>query len=184
MPHRQLRNLVRSRDEQRLVGDNYSIRPLFRQLRESGFDLVDSFYSDKIDFQTELARSLFPAASFYSMYGQTECLRGTYLPPGALAQRPMSIGVPIPNSDAWIEDDQGNRVPAGQVGQLVLRGPNVMLGYWERPEDTSLKLRKGQLPDERVLLTGDLARFDDEGFLYFVSRTDDVIKSRGEKVAR
>jgi acyl-coenzyme A synthetase/AMP-(fatty) acid ligase len=95
----------------------------------------------------------------------------------------MSIGIPIPNCDAWVVDEQRRPVAAGETGELVLSGPNVMLGYWERPEATATKLQPGERPDERVLFTGDLARFDSDGFLYFVSRTDDIIKSRGEKVS-
>jgi len=74
-------------------------------------------------------------------------------------------------------------VPPGQVGQLVIRGATVMRGYWEKPEATAKKLRPGPLPGEMVLYTGDYCRLDDEGYLYFVGRMDDIIKSRGEKVA-
>ena len=69
------------------------------------------------------------------------------------------------------------------VGELVIRGAHVMKGYWEKPEATARALRPGPLPGERVLHTGDLFRTDEEGFLYFVGRKDDIIKSRGEKVA-
>jgi acyl-coenzyme A synthetase/AMP-(fatty) acid ligase len=69
------------------------------------------------------------------------------------------------------------------VGQLVVRGANVMRGYWGRPEQTAAKLREGPIPGEKVLYTGDLFRMDEEGDLYFVSRTDDIIKCKGEKVA-
>jgi len=65
----------------------------------------------------------------------------------------------------------------------VIRGATVMQGYWDKPEATARKLRPGPLPGERVLYTGDLCRLDDEGYLYFVARMDDVIKSRGEKVS-
>ena len=69
------------------------------------------------------------------------------------------------------------------VGQLVIRGATVMKGYWEKPEATAEKLKPGPLPGEQVLYTGDFCRMDDEGYLYFVARMDDIIKSRGEKVA-
>jgi acyl-coenzyme A synthetase/AMP-(fatty) acid ligase len=69
------------------------------------------------------------------------------------------------------------------VGQLVIRGATVMRGYWEKPEATTKKLKPGPLPGELVLYTGDYCRLDDEGYLYFVGRMDDIIKSRGEKVA-
>ncbi len=80
-------------------------------------------------------------------------------------------------------DDEGNRVAAGVVGELVIRGAHVMKGYWENPEATARALRPGPHEWERVLHTGDLFRTDEEGFLYFVGRKDDIIKSRGEKVA-
>ena len=69
------------------------------------------------------------------------------------------------------------------VGQLVVRGATVMRGYWEKPEETAKKLRPGPMPGELVLYTGDYCMMDDEGYVYFVGRMDDIIKSRGEKVA-
>lgn len=128
-------------------------------------------------------RELFPTARIYSMYGLTECKRCTYLPPEDLARKPDSVGVAIPNTELWIVDEHDRRVPPGVVGQLVIRGATVMQGYWDKPEATAKKLRPGPLPGELVLYTGDLCKLDDEGYLYFVARTDDVIKSRGEKVA-
>jgi acyl-CoA synthetase (AMP-forming)/AMP-acid ligase II len=74
-------------------------------------------------------------------------------------------------------------VPAGAVGELVVRGSNVMRGYWKLPEETDRALRPGPVPGERVLYTGDLFRMDGEGFLYWVGRRDDIIKTRGEKVS-
>jgi long-chain acyl-CoA synthetase len=74
-------------------------------------------------------------------------------------------------------------LPHGEVGELVVRGPHVMKGYWENPEATARALGEGRFPWERVLKTGDLFRADAEGFLYFLGRKDDIIKTRGEKVA-
>src|SRR4030095_13380182 len=76
-----------------------------------------------------------------------------------------------------------NKVGPNTVGQLVIRGATVMRGYWEKPEQTAKKLKPGPLPGEMVLYTGDYCKLDDEGYLYFVGRMDDIIKSRGEKVA-
>jgi amino acid adenylation domain-containing protein len=129
----------------------------------------------------ELART-FPGARIYSMYGLTECKRCTYLPPADLARKPDSVGIAIPNTELWLVDENDQRVGPDQVGQLVIRGATVMRGYWDKPEATAKKLRPGPLPGELVLYTGDLCRLDDEGYLYFVGRMDDVIKSRGEKV--
>jgi acyl-coenzyme A synthetase/AMP-(fatty) acid ligase len=83
----------------------------------------------------------------------------------------------------WIVDEEENKVGPDIIGQLVIRGATVMKGYWEKPEATARKLRPGPLPGEQVLYTGDYCRIDKEGYLYFVGRMDDIIKSRGEKVA-
>jgi amino acid adenylation domain-containing protein len=128
-------------------------------------------------------RDLFPTAQIFSMYGVTECQRCTYLPPADLARKPASVGIAIPNTELWLVDENHQRVPTGEVGQIVIRGATVMRGYWEKPEATAKRLHAGPLPGEQVLYTGDLGRLDEEGYLYFVGRMDDIIKSRGEKVA-
>ena len=128
-------------------------------------------------------RELFPQAKVYSMYGVTECKRCTWLPPEQLDVRPSSVGIPIPGTEAWIVDEAGERVPPGTVGELVIRGAHVMKGYWENEEATRRALRPGPYPWENVLHTGDLFRADEEGYLYFVARKDDIIKTRGEKVS-
>ncbi len=130
-----------------------------------------------------MLKDIFPAARIYSMYGLTECKRCTYLPPKYIDRKPSSVGIAIPNTEAWIVDEDGNKVGHDTVGQLVIRGATVMKGYWEKPEATARKLKPGPLPGEQVLYTGDYCRMDDEGYLYFVGRMDDIIKSRGEKVA-
>ena len=130
-----------------------------------------------------MLRALFPAARIYSMYGLTECKRCTFLPPADIDRKPSSVGIAIPNTELWIVDDHGQKILDGAVGQLVIRGATVMKGYWEKPAATAEKLKPGPLPGEVVLYTGDLCRLDDEGYLYFVGRMDDMIKSRGEKVA-
>jgi len=128
-------------------------------------------------------RALFPQAVLFSMYGLTECKRVTFLPPEQLDIRPTSVGRGMPNEEVWLVDDDGRRLPDGSVGELVVRGSNVMLGYWEKPQETARRLKPGPLPGERVLYSGDLFRTDAEGWLYFVARRDDIIKSRGEKVS-
>jgi amino acid adenylation domain-containing protein len=131
-----------------------------------------------------LLRDLFPKARIYSMYGLTECKRCTYLPPEDIDRKPTSVGIAIPNTELWLVDEEGKRLTQpNQVGQLVIRGATVMRGYWEKPEATAKKLKPGPLPGELVLHTGDFCRLDEEGYLYFVGRMDDIIKSRGEKVA-
>ncbi|KRD63608.1 AMP-binding protein [Ensifer sp. ENS10] len=128
-------------------------------------------------------RELFPGARLYSMYGLTECKRCTYLPPEELDRRPGSVGIAIPNTEAFVVDDEGQRAPPGVPGELVIRGPHVMQGYWRNDAATERMLRPGTNRWEKVLYTGDLFQADEEGFLYFVGRKDDIIKTRGEKVA-
>ena len=128
-------------------------------------------------------RDKFPWAKLYSMYGLTETKRTLYLPPDQLVSRPGSVGIAIPGTEVWIEDESGNRMKPGEVGELVVRGRHVMRGYWEDEAGSAERFRPSQVPGERLCYTGDLFRMDDAGFCYFVSRKDDIIKSRGEKVA-
>lgn len=127
-------------------------------------------------------RALMPHVKIYSMYGLTECKRVSYLPPDQIDVRPTSVGRGMPNEEVYIVDERGNRLKAG-VGELVIRGSNVMKGYWEMPEETDRVLRPGPLPGEKVLYSGDLFRMDEDGYLYFIGRKDDIIKTRGEKVS-
>jgi amino acid adenylation domain-containing protein len=131
----------------------------------------------------EAVRRTFPDADLYCMYGQTECTRVCYLPPAELDARAGSVGVAIPGTEAWVERADGTRAAPGETGELMVRGTHVMQGYWQDPERTAGKLRPGRWPWERVLATGDLFRADADGRLWFLSRSDDIIKSRGEKVA-
>lgn len=128
-------------------------------------------------------RRKFPHVTLYSMYGLTETKRTLYLPPKLLEQKPGSVGIPIPGTEAWVQDHSGRRLGPGEVGELVVRGRHVMRGYWEDPEATAVRYRPGPVPGERLCYTGDLFRMDEDGCLYFVGRADDIIKSRGEKVA-
>ncbi len=129
-------------------------------------------------------RRIFPRAKIYSMYGLTECKRVSYLPPEEIEKRPTSVGIAMPNTEVCIVDENGNKVEKPwTVGELVVRGANVMRGYWNLPEETDKVLRPGPIPGEKVLYTGDLFKMDEEGFLYFVSRKDDVLKVAGERVS-
>ena len=89
----------------------------------------------------------------------------------------------MPNTEVYIADERGERLPPGEIGELVVRGANVMRGYWKKPEETAERLRDGEIAGEKVLFTGDQFRMDDEGFLYFVGRTDDIFMCRGEKIS-
>jgi len=126
---------------------------------------------------------LLPHVRLYSMYGLTECKRVSYLPPDQLDQRPGSVGIPIPNAEVWVVDNEGREVEPEQVGELVVRGLNVMQGYWNDSEETARVFRPGRYPGETLLYTGDLFKKDEGGYLYFIARKDDLIKTKGERVS-
>ncbi|TWT23084.1 AMP-binding protein [Luteimonas marina] len=183
------------------------ILPLLESERITGFPLVPTMaalivqlrnfrpeWAASVKFLTNTAaalppahiarlRELFPQARVYSMYGMTESKRCTWLPPEELDRRPDSVGIAIPFTEAWVAGEDGKPLPPGAVGELVVRGGHVMQGYWRNPEATDKALKPGRYPWEKVLHTGDLFRMDADGFLYFVGRKDDIIKSRGEKVS-
>jgi amino acid adenylation domain-containing protein len=131
----------------------------------------------------ESCREIFPNALIFAMYGLTECKRVSYLEPEELARRPTSVGKAIPGTEVFLLSVDGQPVPPGEPGILHVRGPHLMLGYWGEPELSARMLKPGHYPGERMLCTQDYFRVDDEGFLYFVGRTDDIIKTRGEKVS-
>ena len=128
-------------------------------------------------------REIFPNALIYKMYGLTECKRVCYLEPELLDERPDSVGKAIPGTEVFLLREDGTPAAPGEAGILHVRGPHVMAGYWNKPEQSEQMLVPGPLPGERVLCTHDLFRMDEDGFLYFVGRTDDIIKTRGEKVS-
>ena len=128
-------------------------------------------------------RAVLPHVELFSMYGLTECQRVSYLAPDQIDVRPQSVGKGMPNEEVYIVDTDGRRVGPGIVGELVVRGAHVMKGYWELPVETARRLRPGPVPNESVLYTGDLFRMDEDGYLYFVARSDDIIRTGGEKVS-
>lgn len=126
---------------------------------------------------------IFPNALIYKMYGLTECKRVSYLEPELVDVKPTSVGKAIPGTEIYLLSPDGKSVKTGEAGVLHVRGPHVMAGYWKQPDLTEKMLRPGKLPGEKVLCTHDLFRMDEEGYLYFVGRSDDIIKTRGEKVS-
>lgn len=128
-------------------------------------------------------RSLFPDVKLFSMFGLTECKRVCFLSPEEVDRRPGSVGKAIPNCEVFVIDEEGRELKPGEVGELVIRGSNVMRGYWNAPEITAKAYRPGRIPGETWLHSGDYFRSDEEGFLYFVGRKDDMIKCKGERVS-
>lgn len=128
-------------------------------------------------------KKIFPNALIFKMYGLTECKRVCYLEPEFVDIKPDSVGKAIPGTEVFLLSADGKPVPAGEPGILYIRGPHVMLGYLNKEELSKEMLRPGKLPGERILCSNDLFKMDEEGFLYFQGRTDDIIKTRGEKVS-
>ena len=128
-------------------------------------------------------KKIFPNALIFKMYGLTECKRVCYLEPELIDVKPASVGKAIPGTEIFLLSPEGNPVPAGEPGILYIRGPHVMLGYWNKEELSREMLKPGKLPDEKVLCSNDWFKMDEEGFLYFQGRNDDIIKTRGEKVS-
>ena len=128
-----------------------------------------------------------PQAQLYLMYGLTEVLRSTYLPPEEVDRRPGSMGRAIPGAEVLVLREGLTPCAAGEVGELVHAGPTVALGYWQDPEGTTRTFRPHPLRrssmGERVVFSGDLVRQDDAGFLYYVGRRDRLIKSLGYRVS-
>jgi long-chain acyl-CoA synthetase len=129
-------------------------------------------------------KQAFPNANIYSMYGLTECKRVSYLHPNQAHIRPTSVGKAMPNVEVFIVDEEGRKIiEPNQIGELVIRGANVMKGYWNQPELTAQRLKPAQYDGEKFLYSGDFFKMDEEGYLYFISRKDDIIKTAGEMVS-
>ena len=128
-------------------------------------------------------RGFLPDVDLYCMYGQTECTRATWLPPADIDARRGSVGIAIPGTRTEVVDEAGQPVPPSTIGELVISGPHVMRGYWQNETATRRALRPDPLTGTLRLHTGDLFTADADGYLTFVARMDDIIKSRGEKVA-
>ena len=153
-------------------------------LNTPGFDEVD-FSSLKITLGGGMAvqRSVaerwkqVTGVTLVEAYGLTETSPAACINPMTLSEYNGAIGLPIPSTDACIKDDEGNMLPLGEVGELCIRGPQVMKGYWQRPEDTA-----AAIDADNWLHTGDMARMDEQGFFYIVDRKKDMILVSGFNV--
>lgn len=138
---------------------------------------------------TKALRQRLPATLLYLMYGLTEAFRSTYLPPDQVDKRPTSIGKAIPNAEILVINEAGNICAPGEAGELVHRGALVSLGYWNDPEKTSERFRPYRCQNAALPLTeiavwsGDQVVMDEEGYLYFISRKDEMIKTSGYRVS-
>lgn len=134
-------------------------------------------------------RQHLPNAKPYLMYGLTEAFRSTYLCPEQIDHRPTSIGKAIPNAEILVLDSNGNECPANQPGELVHLGPLVSLGYWNDIKRTEIRFKPSPLQpsgipiNQKAVWSGDSVYRDEEGYLYFVARQDEMIKTSGYRVS-
>jgi acyl-CoA ligase (AMP-forming) (exosortase A-associated) len=134
-------------------------------------------------------RERLPSTAVFLMYGLTEAFRSTYLPPDQVDVRPTSIGRAIPNAEILVVRPDGTPCAPGEPGELVHRGVHVSLGYWNDRERTAARFRPApgqaaELPlPELAVWSGDTVVKDDEGYLYFVGRSDEMIKTSGYRVS-
>lgn len=149
--------------------------PKLRYLTSTG----DTFSAGTI----KKLKSLLPYVTVYPMYGLTECKRVSIMPYGFDETRPEAVGLPLPGVTTKVVNEQNEEVPRGEIGQLVVDGPNIMDGYWNNFFETAIKYRYVEQEDRVLLYTGDLFRMDEEGYLYFEGRRENFIKSRGFKVS-
>ena len=134
-------------------------------------------------------RRILPRAKPYLMYGLTEAFRSTYLPPEEVDRRPDSIGKAIPNAEILVLRTDGTSCAPNEPGELVHRGALVGMGYWNDAEKTAERYRplpgreRGLVLPEIAVFSGDTVRMDEEGFLYFIGRRDEMIKTSGYRVS-
>ena len=138
-------------------------------------------------------RSNLPRTKPYLMYGLTEAFRSTFLPPGEVDRRPDSIGKAIPNAEILVLRPDGTPCGPNEPGELVHRGALVAMGYWNDPEKTAERYKPlpigvggreaGMVLPETAVFSGDTVQADDEGFLYFIGRRDEMIKTSGYRVS-
>jgi acyl-CoA ligase (AMP-forming) (exosortase A-associated) len=134
-------------------------------------------------------RSKLPSTAVFLMYGLTEAFRSTYLSPEQVDARPTSIGKAIPNAEILVVRPDGSPCDPGEAGELVHRGALVSLGYWNDPAQTAARFKPAPLQPseltvrELAVWSGDTVMRDEEGFLYFIGRRDEMIKTSGYRVS-
>lgn len=131
----------------------------------------------------EALRAHFPGARVVRQFGQTECKRISVMPPEEDRERPDSVGLPLAGTSVQILGPDGEPVPTGTTGEIVVTGPHVMPGYWRNPEMTAKTFRRDPRTGEVRLHTGDYGHLDEDGYLYFDGRRDDMFKRKGIRMS-
>jgi acyl-CoA ligase (AMP-forming) (exosortase A-associated) len=190
------RDVVKMVAKERITG-LAGVPPLWNQLAELEWpqETIDSLRymtnSGGAMPKTTLAklRASLPKSKFFLMYGLTEAFRSTYLPPEEIDRRPDSMGKAIPNAEIMVVREDGSPCAPGEPGELVHRGALVSMGYWNDVQKTAERFKPvpGQNPaltlTEVAVWSGDTVKMDDEGYLYFVARRDEMIKTSGYRVS-
>jgi acyl-CoA ligase (AMP-forming) (exosortase A-associated) len=189
------RDVITALRDERITGLT-AVPPLYIQLAQlqwpSSIDGHLRYFANTggrmpLDTLTKL-RAMVPTAKPYLMYGLTEAFRSTYLPPEEVDRRPDSIGRAIPNAEILVLREDGTRCAPNEPGELVHRGALVGLGYWNDPQRTAerykpLRCESGLTLPEYAVYSGDTVRADEEGYLYFIGRRDEMIKTSGYRVS-
>jgi acyl-coenzyme A synthetase/AMP-(fatty) acid ligase len=131
----------------------------------------------------EELRAAFPGVRVVRQFGQTECKRVSVMPPEEDQERTDSVGRPLPGTEVRILDDLGRPVATGESGEIVVTGPHVMPGYWRAPELTERTFRRDERTGAPALHTGDYGHLDEDGYLYFEGRRDDMFKRKGTRMS-
>ena len=170
---------------QQLAGDRSPFTktqfPHLRYITNTGGRMPESI--------TKLFRQVHPHVQIYLMFGLTEAFRSTFLPPDQVDVRPGSIGKAIPNVELLVLNERGELCKPGEEGELVHRGANIAIGYWRDPENTAQRFRPAPFQQgkggqtEIAVYSGDYVKTDEEGFIYFIGRKDQMIKSHGMRVS-
>ncbi len=188
------RDIIRAVEEERITG-LAAVPPLWIQLAQLNWGKTKSLRyitnsGGAMPCTTlDLLRGILPNTKVFLMYGLTEAFRSTFLPPEEIDKRPDAIGKAIPNAEILVLREDGSHCVPGEPGELVHRGSLVSMGYWNDAEKTSacfkpLPLRQtGLTIPELAVWSGDTVKMDEEGFLYFVGRRDEMIKTSGYRVS-
>jgi acyl-CoA ligase (AMP-forming) (exosortase A-associated) len=188
-------DLLKTLARERITGLT-AVPPLYMQLAQQkwppGLDTHLRYFAStggRMPHSTlQQLRAALPLSQPYLMYGLTEAFRSTYLPPAEIDRRPDSIGKAIPNAEVLVLHPDGSECATDEAGELVHRGALVSLGYWNDKAMTAQRFkplppRDGRSLDEIAVFSGDTVRRDAEGFLYFIGRHDEMIKTSGYRVS-
>jgi len=188
------RDILKAVEQERITG-LAAVPPLWIQLaaldwpRDSSLRYLTNSGGAMPATTVAALRAVLPQARLFLMYGLTEAFRSTYLPPAELDRRPDSMGRAIPNAEVLVVRPDGTPCAPDEPGELVHRGALVALGYWNDPAKTAERFRPAPGRDpalplaEMAVWSGDTVRMDAEGYLYFIGRSDDMIKVSGYRVS-